>query len=467
MTEHAGLHLSVRFPKEKETLDVELPQHATLSDLTSRVSVERKWPQAKTSFVYKGRKLRSLESTLLQSLGVVDGDTLFAILQSTPDPALPSHQLSCGTFSCDSLEPGENVDPVEMCKTLTKHLSSVVGSSPNPVGWETGLAYTRQLQNLPPVAPSQQELAQTLSQTCTSLSSIQSDLGKLSEMIATLTIGSPEWEAIREASTKLAPACQKTAVVLGIMGCTLVNFSGSSASGFLSMTPDGVVAIQATKIHRPTRPVVTPTAAHIPETPIRLYRGLDSSVLPAKDAIDSLKVHDHCVICYSHPQIALLIAVEHILRGLTLGAAFLILRSQKQIDDIFGILSQLGINTKLLLDSHRVNIVPNDCYTTPEMMGVKATVREQWGYEVCRKAMADSGKTLLHTIGEVPYFPSEPEPAAKKLFQDEMVAYEEKITKSVYQELDVRGCCFYDRNIFPPDFIEAIENAHPMKVGAV
>ncbi|KAH3756709.1 hypothetical protein Pelo_11478 [Pelomyxa schiedti] len=472
-----ALQIVVRFNGDETPLAVDISPQTTVMELSGRVSGKCGWCLSRTLLVFNGRILKSQDPTPLSSFGVKSGDTLYAVLRGnsvgdsgTPAPIIgcdnnpntngtSPRQLVCGTLSYQLDGAEERVDPVSVCKAIASHLENSNGTKNADLGWEKGLSHTRNLLNMPPLASPHEELAQTLSQTCSSLADIKRDLEKLADSISKTTIGSSQWGDVQEASTKIAPMCQKTAVLLGMVGCSLSNFSGSSNSSFVSTTPNGVIAVQTSR----GRAVPT-NRSPLSSIPVQMCRGIDSSPLCVGDAIGSLKLHDHCVLCYPTPQLGLAVAAEIILRALSNETAVLVLRSQKQIDETMGVLSRMGVNTKLLLDTHQISAVPNDCYVTPDMVAATATQKEQWGYNICNTALRESGKSHLHTIGEVSYV--DVDPSSTNYYYGELVEYERRISESVYGSLPMRGCCFYDRSRFPPHVIDRIEKAHPIKISA-
>ena len=112
------------------------------------------------------------------------------------------------------------------------------------------------------------------------------------------------------------------------------------------------------------------------------------------------------------------VALEVILSGLATGRGLLVMRSAKQIAATLQALSDMGIDTKTLIDSGRMTTVTNtfyyevSTYKFNQLTGKKDREAEERGklsFTFCEEAIRRSGCSQVNVVGEVSYLPPDQE----------------------------------------------------------
>lgn len=204
-----------------------------------------------------------------------------------------------------------------------------------------------------------------------------------------------------------------------------------------------------------------PTVAVPPQQYLHFELGsVDRPIVSPATALHQLKEHTHTCFTYDNALMGICVTLQMLLAGLDAGAGFLMVRSRKGIDGTLQAMSNLGMDTKTLLESGRVQTMENNEYTADS----PAKDRLIWAQSHCKEALRSSGCNSVHVIGELAYFPdvgaSTPEQTRQK-FQQQMLEYEELLTPGLYGAYPLRGICLFERAAFPPNFLTQLERSHP------
>ena len=168
-------------------------------------------------------------------------------------------------------------------------------------------------------------------------------------------------------ATTVTPNCNKVAALLGVVGATLADFgtTNSNVAFFSSAKPNTSISVHTVSLDQPMPNVSDAPYIHIcSELKSSVVKSHQLMVIYCLESDISypqacLHDHDHTMLAYNSPKFAVMVAVDIIVDSLSQGAACLLVRSQENIEETMKSLSARNIDTKLLIDSKRLTLIPN------------------------------------------------------------------------------------------------------------
>eukprot|EP01105_Mastigella_eilhardi_P003580 TRINITY_DN1462_c0_g1_i2.p1 TRINITY_DN1462_c0_g1~~TRINITY_DN1462_c0_g1_i2.p1 ORF type:complete len:389 (-),score=113.11 TRINITY_DN1462_c0_g1_i2:51-1217(-) len=182
----------------------------------------------------------------------------------------------------------------------------------------------------------------------------------------------------------------------------------------------------------------------------------DSSPLPdrclsATDLASEWSEHHHHSLPYQSLSLFHMVSVSYCLKALAIGAALVLIFTPEKNARILQSLSELGVDTKALVNSKRGFLLDNDVY----MKDLDPVTGADRVREMCEHFMQESGTDQVRIVAEAQY-----PPQAKNEFTQKLLEYEKNVDRVLCEE-PAAALCLFDSTVLPQSVLSAALHCHP------
>eukprot|EP01105_Mastigella_eilhardi_P007573 TRINITY_DN1902_c0_g1_i2.p1 TRINITY_DN1902_c0_g1~~TRINITY_DN1902_c0_g1_i2.p1 ORF type:complete len:265 (+),score=53.73 TRINITY_DN1902_c0_g1_i2:854-1648(+) len=169
--------------------------------------------------------------------------------------------------------------------------------------------------------------------------------------------------------------------------------------------------------------------------------------------------HVHACLNFTKQAMAHAVAVSLCLKAVSEGSAILLIRPPEKMAAVMQSLSDLGVDTKTLIDRKGVWFVNAEEFYLKDLEPMHLAMQA--------KGLTDEifrvGAKSLTFVGETHY----PFGCEKTAFVHNLIEYEKLVDSHVVQRAPIHGVCMYDSTVYPCSVMDAVLHAHRTCVACV